>query len=114
MEKGSVGDPISHSYDARIGLTNNKDGLLPGMVCNVDIYPQDHNKQVVIPVRIIQRASNGNIFVWKMQGDSAVRQSIKTGALYGNQIEVLDGLNVGDEVIVDGYQKIDEQSKLLR
>ncbi|MCF8254035.1 MAG: efflux transporter periplasmic adaptor subunit, partial [Bacteroidia bacterium] len=54
--------------------------------------------------------------VFLVQGDSAIERSIKTGFRSDKQIEVVEGLNAGDSLIVDGimYMKLGVKVKVSK
>lgn len=109
------GDPLTHTYDVRFILSNPGSELLPGMVVNLSMETGnagDGQTTVMIPVRSVQQGGDGRQFVWLAKDGKAVRQTITVGQPQGNRITVLSGLEEGDEVIVEGYQKVSEGSAI--
>lgn len=108
-ERGVVADPISHSYTVRVRVHNPASELLPGMVCNVEIdqMPDNSKKYIVLPPKCIQR--NGDeIFVWLAVDGVPVHKNIRTGRMLPAGVEIISGLEGGEEVVIDGYQHINE------
>jgi len=114
IEKGVIADPLTHTYNIRINLANTEQKLLPGMVCNVELFAADGGEEgaqyITLPVRSVQQLANGDHFVWIVSDGEAHRRNVSLGSLQGNRIEILSGINVGDRVIVSGYQKVSEGS----
>lgn len=113
IEKGAVANPASHTYDVRATIANSGGELLPGMVCRVALSPAEAVERIVVPVRAVQQAGGGNRFVWVVRGDSAVRTPVATGRFAGNGVELTDGVQAGERIVVDGMQKIGEGTKLV-
>jgi RND family efflux transporter MFP subunit len=116
IEKGVQADALTHTYDIRINVANSDRKLLPGMVANVrfvsDGSQADGGKMV--PVTAVQRKSDGSLFVWTVGKDStAHRTTVTIGQPQGNFVSVIDGLNMGDRIATEGYQKLSEGTKVV-
>jgi len=61
----------------------------------------------------VQQAGDGSRFVWRIEGDSAVRAGVRTGRFVGNEVVIEEGLRPGERVVVDGMQKIGQGSKVV-
>lgn len=107
-EKGIEADPVAHTYEARIPLANASGELMPGMVCRVRLLGEEARPAVVLPNRAVQVAETGERFVWKVEDGRAVRTSVQTGELSESGLVVTGGLEEGDRVICEGYQKVSE------
>ena len=110
------GDAMTHTYDVRFSLPNPDNELLPGMVVNVSMDADEaevENKTVTVPVRSVQQGADGNHFVWIAKDGKAHREEVEVGETYGNRITITQGLTEGDKVIIEGYQKVSEDSEII-
>lgn len=107
IEKGVSADALSHTYDIRILLNNADHRLLPGMVAKVVLQGQGDLK-IALPVKAVQQAADHSLFVWVAKEGKAHRQPVTVGTATGNRIFIEEGLEKGESVIVDGYQKVGE------
>jgi membrane fusion protein (multidrug efflux system) len=80
--------------------------LLPGQFVRARIEVGVRPNTFLIPQRAVQLAANGASVFIVDEKDTVVVRPIKTGALQGGDWVVLEGLNPGDRVIVEGLQKI--------
>ena len=116
IEKGVQADALTHTYDIRINVANGDRKLLPGMVANVR-FVSDGSQAIgskMIPVTAVQKKSDGSLFVWTVGKDSTAHRTIVTiGQTQGNYISVIDGLNIGDRITTEGYQKLSENTKVV-
>ena len=116
IEKGVQADALTHTYDIRINVANGDRELLPGMVANVR-FVSDGSQAIgskMIPVTAVQKKSDGSLFVWTVGKDStAHRATVTIGQTQGNYISVIDGLNIGDRIATEGYQKLSEGTKVI-
>ena len=107
-QKGVTANPISHTYEIRIGVDNPQSLLMPGMVGKVSVMHEADNDQIVIPNRTVLITHDGKHFVWVADGSAAKRKFVTIGSLSGNGVVIEEGLKVGERIIIDGYNKVSE------
>ena len=115
IEKGVQADALTHTYDIRINVPNCNRRLLPGMVANVSFGGNDHFLGSIcsLPITAVQKKTDGSLFVWTIGKDStAHRTAVTIGGTSGNRIAITSGVNEGQHVITEGYQKLSEGSKV--
>ena len=115
IEKGVQADALTHTYDVRIRVANVERRLLPGMVASVRFLTS--GSQAIsgrsLPVTSIQKKSDGTLFVWTVDKDStAHRTPVKIGHVQGNHVTVTEGIDIGQRVITEGYQKLSEGTRV--
>ena len=115
IEKGVQADALTHSYDIRIHVANPDRKLLPGMVANVTLDIGDFNQSTItVPITSVQKSSDGNLFVWTISADStAHRTPVSIEHPVGNRVAVPQGLHYEQRVVVEGYQKLSEGTKVI-
>ena len=116
IEKGVQADALTHTYDIRINVANDGRELLPGMVASVRFVSEDSQAigSKMIPVTAVQKTSDGTLFVWTVDKDNtAHRATVTIGGTQGNYTSVKYGLNIGDRIVTEGYQKLSENSKVV-
>lgn len=111
-EKGVAGDILSHTYEARIRLNNPKSELLPGMVCNVSILKEGETANIVLPNNAVQINHNGERFVWLAEKGVAVLRTVIVSGLLGDGVIISSGLVDGDNVIIEGNNKVSQGMKI--
>ncbi len=92
----------------------NEDGLLfPNQFVNVRILLDTLRDITLVPHAAIQRGIPGT-FVYLISSDNAVSvRSVKLGPTDGENVSVVDGISIGDKVVIDGADKLREGSKVL-
>ena len=87
--------------------------LLPGMFVRASIEDLGRAKEIVVPQKSVQIEPNGGKFVWiAAAGDRAEKRPIQTGVAFGSEWVVLEGLESGDRVIVEGFMNLSPESPL--
>lgn len=90
----------------------NPDGLLiPGMTVTVMVLNQDIGKQVIIPFKAVTEQMS-EYFVYKVAGDSVVQQKINLGTQLKDFVVVREGLEEGDNIVVEGTQRLRHGAKV--
>jgi membrane fusion protein, multidrug efflux system len=100
-------DPTTRTLDAEVELPNPRGELRPGMYGRGAVTIEVHPGAAVVNVNAVQ-ISNGKRYVFVVRGDRVQRRQIETGVDGGNWLEVLRGLNPGDEVVTAGGDGLDD------
>ena len=97
----------------RAEFSNPKRALLPGQFVRVRIDAGERPGSILIPQRAVTLAENG-AHVMLVGTDGTVEQrAIRVGSLVEDKWAVLDGLEPGERVVVDGLQKIRPGQKVV-
>lgn len=116
IEKGVQADALTHTYDIRINVANSDRKLLPGMVASVRFISEGSQaiSSKMIPVTSVQKKSDGSLFVWTVdKKNTAHRTTVTIGNTQNNYVSIINGLNMGDRIVTEGYQKLSEGVKVV-
>lgn len=103
-------DPTSGQVTLRAELPNPDGLLLPGMYVRVRIEQAQANQAVLLPQQAVQRTPAGDsVMVVGADGKVAPRP-VRIGTSVAGQWVVLEGLDNGERVMVDGFQKLRSQA----
>ena len=68
----------------------------------------------MLPVTAVQKRADGTRFVWTVAKDStAHRTTVNTGDTQGNRIAISSGIENGQRVVTEGYQKLSEGTRVI-
>lgn len=107
-EKGVEADPLSHTYKVRLRMSNPDHVLLPGMICVAVVDLNGDVPQILVPQKAILMDAR-SMYVWKVVGGKAKRQNIEIGEVTDRGVVIEAGLHDGDEVIVEGHDKVSQE-----
>src|SRR6267154_1966337 len=101
--------------DTHDSVFDNKDEtLFPNQFVNVRLLVDTVKDTTVVPVAAIQRGQPGT-FVYLVKADDTVAIKVVTlGATDGEKVQITSGLEVGDEVVIDGTDRLREGAKIRR
>ena len=88
-----------------IGITNQGPHLQPGEFLNAAVSVVRDHLAPVIPQSALLRTAEG-AFVYVVNGDAYLRKAVITGAEASGQVEIVDGLNVGESVVTQPVEKL--------
>lgn len=106
-ETGIVANRVTHTYEVVARIQGGEKNLKTGMVAIVKVNG-DRAKdegEIVIPAKCILLKPEGHT-VWLMENGKAVRRQITIDGYRADGVRVLAGLQTGDTLITEGYQKL--------
>jgi membrane fusion protein (multidrug efflux system) len=99
-------DSSTGSVTLRAEFPNAGHELLPGMFARIRFPQGSADNSIRVPQRAIQMTAQGQfVMVVDAEGKAAIRP-VKVGDMSGGDFVVDEGLKTGDQVIVNGLQKI--------
>ncbi|MBC7468713.1 MAG: efflux RND transporter periplasmic adaptor subunit [Ramlibacter sp.] len=99
-------DPTSGQVTLRAEVPNPGTVLLPGMYVRVQLEQAKAGNAILLPQQAVTRSAQGDtVMVVGADGKVAARP-VKIGAEQSGQWVVLEGLKAGEQVMVDGFQKL--------
>ena len=100
-------NPMSRTFSIEILLDNKKE-YHPNMITKLKINDYVSAKPIItLPVKLIQ-TSGPEKFVFITDGKKAIKKMIKTGREYSGQVEILEGLTIGDQLICEGQEGLND------
>jgi membrane fusion protein (multidrug efflux system) len=97
-------DMNTRSVTVRALLANEDGALRPGMFLNVSLA-NDERESLVIPEEALTPEAERQ-FVFVVRDGKAERREVRIGGRRPGSVEVLAGLAAGEQVIVEGTQKV--------
>lgn len=117
IQIGNVASLSSDSLAATIEVRAKPVGdvdLTSGASAVADIPLGTKENAILLP-RGSYLTTGNQKYVYKIEGDLAIKTQVVYGSMDGNQIEVLSGLDSGDKIIISSYQSfIDQESIELK
>jgi len=90
----------------RTEVSNPDETLLPGMFVRVRIEQGITKQALLVPLQAIQRTPDGRTNVLVVKESKVSLAPVQVGASYQGRVIIASGLQPGDEVVVEGYQKV--------
>jgi len=105
-------DPTTGTVKLKASFANRDGELFPNQFVNVRLLVDVKKEAIIVPSAAIQKSPQG-AFVFVLKADRTVSmRPVKTGISQGGETSVLEGLTVGEQVVVDGAERLREGSKV--
>jgi membrane fusion protein, multidrug efflux system len=99
-------DPTTGQITLRAEVPNPKGVLLPGLFVRVRLEQAQVSNAITVPQQAVTRTQQGDsLMVVDAEGKVSTR-NVKISAGQNNRWVVLEGLKTGEQVMVDGFQKL--------
>jgi multidrug efflux system membrane fusion protein len=97
----------------RAQFQNQDNHLFPNQFVNIRVELATRHNAILVPASAIQIGSQGN-FVWIFDDDerSVSRQEVTVGVTQDYKTEILTGVVVGDTVVTEGVDKLEDGTKV--
>ena len=95
----------------RAEFANEKDELKDGMSCVVKVLNSASGQRVLIPNKALIEQM-GEFFVFVSQDTIAKQYKVQLGPRVGTDVVILSGVNAGDKIITDGFQRLRDGGKI--
>lgn len=103
---GVAVDPGTSQVNLRALFPNPEQILLPGLYVRVRLAQGFDPQALIVPEQAIQRTADGNSTVVLVKDGQAAFMPIQVGPRTGQGYIVYEGIQAGDSLVVEGFQKI--------
>lgn len=99
-------DSTTGQITLRAEVPNPKGELLPGLYVRVRLEQAKATNAIALPQQAVTRTQQGDTVTVVDKDGKLSKRNVKISAAKDNQWVVLDGLKAGEQVMVDGFQKL--------
>jgi membrane fusion protein (multidrug efflux system) len=99
-------DPTSGQVTLRAEVPNANGLLLPGMYVRVRLEQAQVGNAILLPQQAVTRSGQGDTVMVVDKEGKVTPRPVKVGAQQGNSWVIEGGLQPGEQVVVEGFQKI--------
>jgi Cu(I)/Ag(I) efflux system membrane fusion protein len=105
-------DPKTRTLKARLRFDNPDEALKPNMYANVKIYGGPKEDAIVIPAEALIRTGRESRVVIALGEGRFASRTVTPGIESGDWVEILAGIEPGEEVVTSGQFLIDSEASL--
>jgi membrane fusion protein (multidrug efflux system) len=104
-------DDASRTYTIKVGVDNSQRILRPGMIVRAHLVRRQMEEAIAVPFfTIVEHESGKSVFV--VEDDKAVEKPIEYGAFQQGLVEVRNGLELGERLIIVGQRSLVDGQKV--
>ena len=111
---GKIIDPTSRSFKIEAPVPSDP-SLKPNQIAIVKIRDYEAPNAITIPLNVLQNDEQGKyVMVAVKEGAKtvALKRRVTVGELYGDRLEIKNGLQSGDMIVTGGYQELYEGQRI--
>lgn len=99
-------DSSTGQISLRAEVPNPSGTLLPGLYVRVQLEQAQASNAITLPQQAVTRGAQGDTVLVVGADGQVAKRTVQLGSSKGAQWVVLDGLKAGEQVMVDGFQKL--------
>lgn len=104
-------DEATRTFKGVLEIDNPELKMRPGMFVKADIIVERRDSVIVLDRELIQRKRRGQV-VYVIDRNTAVEKPISTGIETDTEVEILSGLEVGEKLVIEGYEMLSNRTKV--
>jgi len=105
-------DPKTRTLKARLRFDNPDEALKPNMYTSVRIYGGPKHDVIVIPVEALIRTGRESRVIIALDAGRFASRTVTAGIESGDWVEILAGIEPGEEVVTSGQFLLDSEASL--
>jgi membrane fusion protein (multidrug efflux system) len=100
-------DSAARLYRLELAVDNRDRAILPGMFVRADLVKEVAEKSIAVPLySVVTRNDEKYLFV--ARENKAVKRPVTLGITEGWQVQVREGLDFGEQVIIEGHRDVED------
>lgn len=108
---GTRVDPITRSVRVQSEFDNSDGRLRPGMFMTVQLVMGERPDAVLVPEEALQ-IQGAESYAFVVEDDTVRRTSVTLGQRRRGEVEILEGISAGDELVVAGVQRVRDGARV--
>ncbi len=110
-EMNPVVNSQSRTLEIKLNVPGGQDKIKPGMYAEIRLTTEEKDSVVKIPADSVLRRL-GEVFVYVVEDDKALKQIVVPGITLGGVVEIIDGIKAGDKVVYQGQTLLEDGVKV--
>ncbi len=105
-------DLATRTAEVEIRILNKEHRLKPGMFARVGLILEKKRNALIVPIKAVLN-ENERKFVFVVDDSIARKRYVETGIYQRDSVEIIEGLNTGEDVIVEGNYGLKDNANVL-
>jgi membrane fusion protein, multidrug efflux system len=99
-------DPATRTLRVKARVENSERKLRPGLFARADLGVAERERVAMVPEQAVLQRSDGSVVFVVRDGNRAERRQVRLGVFRQGLAEVIEGVAVGEQVIVRGSSRL--------
>ena len=105
-------DATTGTLKLRALFPNTDEALFPQQFVNIRLIVRRLTGVVTVPQAAVQHGAPGDFVYLVKPGNVVAVQVVKTGVAEGQTVQIIDGLNPGEQVVTDGLDRLRDGARI--
>lgn len=110
-EVAPAANPLSRTAPVKINIPSSPD-LRVGQFARIGLNGKEEKTILVNRGALLSKGQMDMVFIHDSKTKTARMRLVKTGAVYGSQVEILSGLHSGEQVVVSAVERLQDGQPL--
>jgi len=106
-------DPTTGTFKLRAEFQNEDESLFPNQFVNVRVLLDTIHDATVVPSSAVERGQQGTFVYVVGESETAIARPVTLGVSEGEQVAITSGLEIGENVVVDGADRLKDGQKVI-
>lgn len=99
-------------FDVKIVIPNSDGQLKDGMTATAKFNTDTSSQSLYVPIKSVIKEEDGSAYVYKVSGNKAIKTAVTLGSEKNSYVAVTSGLTKDDSIVVEGADKVSDNSSL--
>lgn len=105
-------DNATKTFVVEIKIQNDNLKLRPGMFAKIRLNFGEGDALLVPSISLVKQTGTNDMYAFVNESNKAIKKLVKTGRIIDDKTEILDGIKAGEELIIVGQNKLENQSQI--
>ncbi|MCK5737340.1 MAG: efflux RND transporter periplasmic adaptor subunit, partial [Spirochaetaceae bacterium] len=101
----------TRTMEIKLDIPGGQNKVKPGMYAEIRLTTDEKDNVIKIPADSVLRRL-GQIFVYVVENDNAVKKIVVPGITLGGVVEIIEGIEAGDKVVYQGQTLLEDGVKV--
>ena len=106
-------DDATKTFTVEVKINNPDLKLRPGMFAKIQLNLGEGTAILVSNIALVKQTGTNDMYLFVNKNNIAIKQPVVTGRLFDDKTEILEGINEGDEIIVEGQNKLKNKTSII-
>ena len=117
-QTGTYIDPRNRTFSIEVKLTNKDRDIIPNLTTKLKINDYTNNEAILVAQNVISEDAKGRsyLYVAKTTNRKGIyevsKQFVETGKAQAGVIEILSGIEVGQQIVIEGARSVEQGQKV--
>ena len=118
VQTGNFINPNSRTFRIEAPVENKDKRIKQNLNARIEIKNYSNDKSIVVPLRVLSEDASGKPFLYKLVTTDkkdiflTVKSFVITGANYNQEIEITQGVSIGDIIVLEGANNVEDNQRV--